>query len=953
MLKHLKNVYKKRNHQKIITAFAEVLPDEQDLDQLLESFGNTKVGKSNREAAYVQYALPVVNGLGKNAGQMIIDFLVNPKEHFIPYSPDRHLAQINIAATKLARTHVALNPSAASAESLMTRLKRILLNWQEHECRSLHGDDGKPHRDNFLYPRSDNCLKLLVSHLEQPGVPDFFYDIFSGKYNIRIEYPENPYSGYTDVCRDFLVFNMDTFDQAARLFFKENRFSYEFFDKAGRLYPDYIKIPRLFDEDASRDPNATADETFISVYREYTERLLLQLIEELPESDRELFEIAKWEAFSGLKWLEQGLGITEKFGLKAKDLRDIYSHSIGSTTRTLIDKWTLGSGEKERDAIRLLQQYKPSTLLLILPYAASIRDTVLKALGWEDFIPLQKILFNIAGRFCSITDNLEDVKNCADSNSGVVDRDGILKALEHIDEVRLNKYIKALQISSLSIKNTLMLLNAIRGVNRDNIEKKLVRHGQAAIKAYGLYAVENKEDLKQRYLRFKTMHKEAAQYGPERQTNTRAAVQAGLKNLAQTAGFSDEIRMEWHLEADISDTMVSFGAPEKIEDWTIRLVIEGVKPKIEIKGKKGMLKSVPKKVRSSDQYVAMRQTQDMIREQARRFRGTLENMMCSGEKIKTSEMNILARLPVASSVLKQLVFKTNGVFGLFSGDSDKLNGLDGKTIPISGDVQIAHVHHLFQAGVLPDWQKYTVNQRMVQPFKQVFRELYVVTPAEIDAVDRSSRFAGNVVDSAVTTRLLQSRGWIPFSSDVVEVYKSFSDQNVKAEVRFPDARHYLTEQPEVTIDEVYFWRKRRKLPLTEIDPITFSEVMRDVDLVASVAQVSEDDERWSSEMTTHRLQLIEAIISEIGFLNIQCKGHFAYITGKLANYRIHLGSGMIHIEPGNYLCVVPGLEDSTDKIYLPFSDTDKKMAEIISKIFLLAKDDTITDPSILRQIKRQ
>jgi hypothetical protein len=38
-------------------------------------------------------------------------------------------------------------------------------------------------------------------------------------------------------------------------------------------------------------------------------------------------------------------------------------------------------------------------------------------------------------------------------------------------------------------------------------------------------------------------------------------------------------------------------------------------------------------------------------------------------------------------------------------------------------------------------------------------------------------------------------------------------------------------------------------------------------------------------------------------------------------------------------------------LYLPFADVDKRMAEIVSKIFLLISDDKITDETILEQIR--
>ncbi|SDW47067.1 hypothetical protein [Pseudomonas sp. NFACC08-1] len=64
-----------------------------------------------------------------------------------------------------------------------------------------------------------------------------------------------------------------------------------------------------------------------------------------------------------------------------------------------------------------------------------------------------------------------------------------------------------------------------------------------------------------------------------------------------------------------------------------------------------------------------------------------------------------------------------------------------------------------------------------------------------------------------------------------------------------------------------------------------------------------------------------------------------------------MGSAAIHIEPGNYLCSVPAGSGVT-AFYLPFADTDRKMAEVLSKMFLLLDDMNITDSLILEQIQR-
>jgi hypothetical protein len=48
------------------------------------------------------------------------------------------------------------------------------------------------------------------------------------------------------------------------------------------------------------------------------------------------------------------------------------------------------------------------------------------------------------------------------------------------------------------------------------------------------------------------------------------------------------------------------------------------------------------------------------------------------------------------------------------------------------------------------------------------------------------------------------------------------------------------------------------------------------------------------------------------------------------------------------ILAVPG--QHRGRVFLPFADDDPRTAEIMSKIILLAEDETIKDPAILAQI---
>ena len=76
------------------------------------------------------------------------------------------------------------------------------------------------------------------------------------------------------------------------------------------------------------------------------------------------------------------------------------------------------------------------------------------------------------------------------------------------------------------------------------------------------------------------------------------------------------------------------------------------------------------------------------------------------------------------------------------------------------------------------------------------------------------------------------------------------------------------------------------------------------------------------------------------------------VRGNLHEYKIHLGSANVMIEPDNqYRCIVPAPARSP-RIMLPF-DGDQVLSVILSKTALLVADDKITDPQILRQLPRR
>ena len=140
------------------------------------------------------------------------------------------------------------------------------------------------------------------------------------------------------------------------------------------------------------------------------------------------------------------------------------------------------------------------------------------------------------------------------------------------------------------------------------------------------------------------------------------------------------------------------------------------------------------------------------------------------------------------------------------------------------------------------------------------------------------------------------------------------------------------------------------MQLEQLPPILFSEIMRDLDLVVSVAHRGGVDPEATTSTVEMRTTLIRETCALLKVGNVQLQGSHALIEGKLGSYSLHLGSAIVHRQPGGALCIIPVHAQHRGRIFLPFADDDPKTAEVISKVLLLARDSDIKDPTILEQI---
>ena len=880
---------------------------------------------------------------------------------------------------RLCDAWITAHPDAYGLEQIGARLQHMLqLAFEDSDYPLPTDEDGPAYyrrrpEQAWAFPDVEACINRLSNFPCTPVWQTFAEWLLDGSWN-RVQLPSPPDDERT--IADAYIYVHKDIKRIALGLQEAGRLDYPHFVQAadtwGRammfysddsgLYSDDVELDRYtdeaFDEDDSNDEEPQDEavdnessqgdepptEDPIAVPAElvnFTVRYVEDALARLPDNATKLADTFRSVEVYQPRWLLQALAVIERLGMTPDDF-----DSFGDTAAVLQCFLLLQDlpNNQSAELLAALSGFSRNTLLTALPYAGQASRVVLDALGWSDLQAFQREYLNIA--LAPRSGWGSDLPNTLDETVGVVDRYLLDKALAEADPDHLREYLAALEPSHWAFPETRVLLDAYQGIGRPALEKKLARHAQAAMRIYGVLPVMDSDDVRQRYLTLKKLHKEVRKYGPQRQANSHAAVQAGLENLARVAGYPSAIRLEWAMESEIAESALTAAT---IDGYDVRLVIDGLSPTLHI-GKAGKtLKTAPPAIRKSPDFVALKTQQTQLKEQIARFCSTLEAMMSSGETLALDDLKPLLKMPAVRLLLEQLiVLADDAVLGWLDTATLTVTDLEGRQHVAAKNLRIAHPFHLFTAGQLSDWQKEVVSHRRVQPFKQAFRELYLLTPAERDSGLWSNRFAGHLLKGKVAARLLQVRNWS--TSSVEDIYYESKEHGIYAMFNFLDTGHYLSETEHFTFDTIAFYRDQQAIALEQVPPLLFSEIMRDADLLVSVAHAA-DGYNTSNETLQRRAELVGELIQGLGLQNVKCDGHFLRIIGQRANYRVHLGSAAIHIEPGNYLCVVPAGSGVTD-FYLPFADTDKKMAEVLSKMFLLLDDMNITDSLILEQIQR-
>jgi hypothetical protein len=340
--------------------------------------------------------------------------------------------------------------------------------------------------------------------------------------------------------------------------------------------------------------------------------------------------------------------------------------------------------------------------------------------------------------------------------------------------------------------------------------------------------------------------------------------------------------------------------------------------------------------------------------------------------------------PVTGSLAHRMlwtIITAGRTCGALPVDGGEFMLVDGTKIKPAPDTRVRCWHPVHaEPAEVQAWRGFIMEHELRQPFKQAFREVYLLTPAEQATGTYSNRFASHVLRYQQTYALMKERRWgSNYLGDWNDGYsgeakRDFEPYGLRAV--FYHEQVDADGAPRVdycTTDQVRFERigdrSRTALPLTEVPAAVFSEAMRDVDLFVGVTSIAADPtwhdhgpdrhiEYWQrvafGDLTVSgqtRKEVVERLLPRLRIRDhARVDGTYLVVDGRKHTYRIHLGSGNILMSPNDqYLCIVPARSTRPVAKFVPF-EGDALLSVVLSKALMLADDHRITDPSILSQI---
>ena len=560
-----------------------------------------------------------------------------------------------------------------------------------------------------------------------------------------------------------------------------------------------------------------------------------------------------------------------------------------------------------------LATLKPATLLIAALYSPAWAALVERQLNWPGLATLAHWLrrHRDPGPWSS---DSTPAAGAEDEDPGVVERAPVIEAAAAMGEARLRQILRHPLARSLYLE-ALYALQAVLGWNAAEVEAGFLKRNKRAVRALGM--LPDEDDIRDRYLALRRFADEARQFGPQRQASERLAAESGLANLARTAGYDDLAQLEWAMEAQIGQE-VDPSRTWTVGDYTVSLEASPAATVLVERGGK-RLKSVPAAVRNDPTYAEIKAAREALAGQFERVRRRLEVAMTRAEIMTRRDFEPALTTPAGQALLPALVLR---VWPAGAGEPIEVldcRALDGSTVALDGleRFQIAHPLQLAASGSLAAWQRRLIEEGRVQPFNQLFREVYTPAPAE-RAASASDRCSGRQARLGTLIGRLRRHNWRRGGEgDLVRPCRG----RLEVSLWFADGAAYLSSDEVLTLEGLNIFGPDAAT-FGQVDPIEYSEVMRELDLASAAATPNRTAAPVSPEVMAARAALVRAVAPAA-----VVEGE----TARLGGHSLHLGNGAV-FGPDGAAVALPALSTPAN---FPYPDPDAGTAEVVARALYL------------------
>ncbi len=343
--------------------------------------------------------------------------------------------------------------------------------------------------------------------------------------------------------------------------------------------------------------------------------------------------------------------------------------------------------------------------------------------------------------------------------------------------------------------------------------------------------------------------------------------------------------------------------------------------------------------------------------------------------------------PITGPIAEGLLWAVDERVLLPDRQAGTLHAADGEVVRPVPDAVVSLWHPAgASADAITAWRARLDDLDLVQPIRQVWREVYLLTPVEEETHDHTNRFAAHILRAPQFAALTRERGWEAGAlgywdgGQETSARKPFGPLVAEFDVYAVD-----TERPADNLAELASTDRIRfvddqgtPVALRDVPPLVFSEALRDVDLFVSVSSIGADptwiegarglhdvdaDGYWRTytsaalgQAAAVRREALERLLPRLRIADrVRVDDRWVRVDGVERSYRIHIGSGAVFIEPDDrHLCIVPqrGAITASTSLRVPF-EGDGLLGVIVSKALLLAADDEIEDQTIRAQLDRR